>query len=121
MVVPTNFMPRFLNLRIYSHERPAWKTFENQHLEQLAVIMHRHSPFRVVIGNILGIAQIAPVATWFGIGYIFCHIHHSLSFFLFPNGPLKCPRFSFTPYLFNIRKTELRLRKPLTVQMSSMA
>ena len=30
------------------------KTFENQHLEQLAVIMHRHSPFRVVIGNIQG-------------------------------------------------------------------
>lgn len=46
--------------------------------------------------------------------------YHSSFGFLFPSGPLNLPRLSETPYLFNMRNTELRLLNPLTFQMSSI-
>ena len=65
------------------------KTFENQRLEQLAIIMHRHSPFRVVISDIQRIVQIAPVTTRFGTCHLSVllvdkvnhHFHHHIFLF----------------------------------------
>ena len=41
-------------------------------------------------------------------------------FFLFPSGPLKCPRLSFTPYLLSMRKMELRLHRVVDNKVMGM-
>lgn len=52
---------------------------EHQHLKEVVVIMRRNRPFGIVIGNIDGIAEIAPAAAW-------SYIVHVLSLWVVGDG-----------------------------------